>query len=1542
MPTLISADTTRIIVTWATPTDIGGSPITGYRLYMKLASESLYMLAYDGQYAPATKMASISTYNSAALAKTVYNLVLGAYNWVGVSDNSTTLVVSVQSSTSAANSLVSGAGISSIVALEATTITVQAKDDTSTARTTGGDVMFLRVTDVCRKATGSFNCVRVASTDVHYVSTIVASPIVKQLTDNSDGTYTGAYTVNAKGYVTVAVYLMTNGGLYGEYFENIWFDGTPALTKVDSTLNFNWGTGLITSYAADFVSVRWTGKLKAPTSELYMFTVDADDGFRLYLNNKLLIDAWTTGPGTVSAEYTLTQGTFYDLTIEYVEYQGSAKLQLYWSSLSIAKSIIPSDYLWYPKYVAASPYEVTVAQGSTVASLSYATGSALTSAVAGKLQTIFIQSVDINGNAQDSLNDYYSVQLIGPQPDTTTVVISVTATYVSAGKYQAQFVPMVAGTYSLAITLKDTQILNSPFKLVVTPGDIEPTKCVSDLATTATMAAGSTLFMVITTKDIYGNVISTGGRTDITILAKYVDSTAFASPISAPDLTNWAALYGTDISGNYKDESNGKYTGQETIFRAGSFKLNVNIAGLAISGSPVTLTVNPTTIYGSKCVAVGFNTAAVAGVAQSFQVQARDYYSNNVATLIGSVSNAAVTLRSVDYNTVISTGTITDVATKAGAYAVVYTSTLSGVYKLHVTLGGVNITGSPFDVTVSAASTTTATSCTISGLNMALTAGDKLNFLIEARDSYGNIRATSTAEAFAATLTSSASVATPLSSTSQNNGTYLVSTVITTADTYSLSVSFGGVAIKNVPVTGIVVSPSIAQAKKTSLSLSPTPIIVGVATKYKILPKDLYSNVVKSTGLIYSLEFRNENTLATTSVYATYNIDGYDASFTLTNAASYSAIIRMNQYGGLRATYYQTSDFLNPVELLPLNVHSGQTPSKYTRVDATVDFNWGISSPAVSTGFPADFYSVRWSGKIKAPYSEYYKFTVATDNTVRLKINGESLIDTITSGSSLSPSSEYTAYYTMASGTFYDVVLEYVETRGTSLIQLYWQSDSIAKQIIPSTYLYNELYSDTTPFLLVANPAATNPAYCTVTGGYASAVVGVAETITLQAKDQFGNLQLGIFEDFSVKLTSADLATTVVGTVTWTSNGVYTATYTLAVAGTYSMKITVTPFGTTTPLEIAGSPFAVICTTSSTAPAKTLLSGTGITQAVAGVIAVFTITTADANGNVRTSGGDTISVSLTNGAATLTYNSIQVTDNGNGKYTVQYVITDVSAAYTLKVTVNGDVANVLTATVAASPGAPDPTKSSISKATQTQLDIADTFLIYAKDAYSNAIGSGVYLASKIVGSFGTKFFTGALSDAPTGKYSTAFTITSGTSGLCGTYAIYSYFLQQGIKGAYYSNVWLTGDPVLKRLDSSISFNWGSGELITGVASDYVGVEWNGYILPATSESYTFYVTCNDGVRVYVNNVLVIDNYVSVGTGKLIIDQSTPIALTAGQFYPIKVQYFEQTSEASIALEWGTATITRQTIPSTAFYSNVILLVSAFSSSTPQSAPPPIP
>lgn len=122
-----------------------------------------------------------------------------------------------------------------------------------------------------------------------------------------------------EGQVSVDIILAKNGGFYGEYFNNAFLDGTPAKTRLDTKIDFDWGYDLITNEAADFVSVRWFGKIRAPSTEEFTFIMHADDGIRFYIDGILLIDRWDTCCSDMTTTILLVKDKFYDIRIEYKE-----------------------------------------------------------------------------------------------------------------------------------------------------------------------------------------------------------------------------------------------------------------------------------------------------------------------------------------------------------------------------------------------------------------------------------------------------------------------------------------------------------------------------------------------------------------------------------------------------------------------------------------------------------------------------------------------------------------------------------------------------------------------------------------------------------------------------------------------------------------------------------------------------------------------------------------------------------------------------------------------------------------------------------------------------------------------------------------------------------------------------------------------------------------------------------------------------------------------------------------------------------------------
>ncbi|MCX8183756.1 MAG: glycoside hydrolase family 3 C-terminal domain-containing protein [Crenarchaeota archaeon] len=121
-------------------------------------------------------------------------------------------------------------------------------------------------------------------------------------------------------------------GLKGEYFDNRELKGEPVLTRVDEQVSFNWGTGSPgPRLPEDNFSVRWTGRLVAPKTGVFEIGLASDDGARLWLDGKLLIDSWRDRGVTLDiVTVRLEKGRQYEVKIEYYEHVGDAAAFLLW------------------------------------------------------------------------------------------------------------------------------------------------------------------------------------------------------------------------------------------------------------------------------------------------------------------------------------------------------------------------------------------------------------------------------------------------------------------------------------------------------------------------------------------------------------------------------------------------------------------------------------------------------------------------------------------------------------------------------------------------------------------------------------------------------------------------------------------------------------------------------------------------------------------------------------------------------------------------------------------------------------------------------------------------------------------------------------------------------------------------------------------------------------------------------------------------------------------------------------------------------------
>jgi ferric-dicitrate binding protein FerR (iron transport regulator) len=139
----------------------------------------------------------------------------------------------------------------------------------------------------------------------------------------------------------------------------------------------------------------------------------------------------------------------------------------------------------------------------------------------------------------------------------------------------------------------------------------------------------------------------------------------------------------------------------------------------------------------------------------------------------------------------------------------------------------------------------------------------------------------------------------------------------------------------------------------------------------------------------------------------------------------------------------------------------------------------------------------------------------------------------------------------------------------------------------------------------------------------------------------------------------------------------------------------------------------------------------------------------------------------------------------------------------------------------------------------------------------------------------------------------------------------------GLLGAYFRTNHLT-DQVLVRLDPVIDFDWASSEPAPGMSHPF-SIRWTGFIEAQHAETYRFYVPSDDGVRLWIDDRLVYDNWR--------IQSFAPEDNRYGVFtfhddrlrVPIRLEYYEQFSLAAVRLSWQSPNTPREVVPASALY-----------------------
>jgi uncharacterized repeat protein (TIGR03806 family) len=607
-----------------------------------------------------------------------------------------------------------------------------------------------------------------------------------------------------------------------------------------------------------------------------------------------------------------------------------------------------------------------------------------------------------------------------------------------------------------------------------------------------------------------------------------------------------------------------------------------------------------------------------------------------------------------------------------------------------------------------------------------------------------------------------------------------------------------------------------------------------------------------------------------------------------------------------------------------------------TRTDSTVDFNWGGGSP--DPGIAIDTFTVRWTGQVQAPASETFTFFTTTDDGVRLWVNNVLLIDKWIDQAA----NQWSGSIALTAGVRYDVRMEYYENGGDAVARLEWSSPSTQRQVVPQSQLYPS-----------GTPANVAPI----------ANAGADQTITLPAT---ANLS-GSASDDGLPTPPAALAyawskVSGPGTVTFGNANAASTNATFSVAGAYVLRLTANDSALT------GSDDVAITVN----PASTTGNGTGLSaayfanQTLTGTAALTRVDpiidfdwgnggpggavpidhfSARWTGQVQAQVSETYTFTVTgDDGVRLWVNNVLLVDKWIDQGPTEWsgsIALIAGAKYDLKLEFYENAGGAVARLNWASPSTikvpvpqsqlyPASAPTNTAPVANAGADLAITLPAAAAlngsasdDGLPTPPAALTYAWSKVSGP-GTATFANAGAASTTATFSAAgsyvLRLTANDGALSGSDDVTVTVSPaptsgSGLTGAYFANQTLTGTAALTRTDGTVNFDWGNGGPGGTIPIDHFSARWTGQVQAQVSETYTFYVTGDDGVRLWVNNVLLIDKWIDQGP----TEWSGSIALNAGSKYDVKLEFYENGGGAVAKLAWSSPSTTKAIIPQSQLY-----------------------
>ena len=217
-------------------------------------------------------------------------------------------------------------------------------------------------------------------------------------------------------------------GLLGRYWSGPDFDLSPALTRTDSVVDFDWsGVAPLPNANQRGFTARWEGSVRAQSSDSYRLITATRGGVRFWVNGRLLVDDWQAHPAstTNTIDVPFESQQLYNLRLDFLAGASPGAVQLFWSSPTFAQKIIPQSQL-YP--VTNPPPAITLVRPPTGSA--YEGNASLTIGAQAQTKDNAIAKVEFfaNGNLLGALTNSIYVPIYAmTQTGLHTGAYSVTA-----------------------------------------------------------------------------------------------------------------------------------------------------------------------------------------------------------------------------------------------------------------------------------------------------------------------------------------------------------------------------------------------------------------------------------------------------------------------------------------------------------------------------------------------------------------------------------------------------------------------------------------------------------------------------------------------------------------------------------------------------------------------------------------------------------------------------------------------------------------------------------------------------------------------------------------------------------------------------------------------------------------------------------------------------------------------------------------------------------------------------------------------------------